>query len=199
MTFYPIKRIFVLLVAVVVLIVISLLYLLSSHCWFGCKDKQSHIHAKIEDKPISIIWVDRVDPPVLATHIMQNTVNKETAHIEADNPIAKQTASDVVTKTVHKKVVSEAVQKDNAGADVYNSSRWAVQLASFSEQENAVQLVSRLKNLGYPSFIRQQYNSGNKIAKVLVGPLADRLQAKEVLEKCRVKFDLTGYIVKYKG
>jgi DedD protein len=78
-----------------------------------------------------------------------------------------------------------------------NNDRYGVQLASFSQQINAQQLVNRLRQHGYTaSYTPIQGNKGRAIYKVVVGSLAQKEAALILQKKLATNLKLSGFIVK---
>jgi DedD protein len=57
---------------------------------------------------------------------------------------------------------------------------WAVQLGSFSSQENAERLAADLRKQGYAAFLSQLYTTDGALHRVRVGPQKDRDSAESV-------------------
>lgn len=57
---------------------------------------------------------------------------------------------------------------------------WAVQLGSFSSQENAERLAADLRNQGYAAFLSQVQTDGGQLHRVRIGPQKDRESAEEI-------------------
>lgn len=76
---------------------------------------------------------------------------------------------------------------------------WAVQVASFSSEENALSLSHRLRKKGYSAFTQNQVNSkGKKIWFVRVGPELAREDADKLKTKLRGKPGFKdAYVVRY--
>lgn len=57
---------------------------------------------------------------------------------------------------------------------------WAVQLGSFSAQENAERLASTLREQGYAAFLSQVQNDSGQLHRVRIGPQKDRESAEAI-------------------
>jgi len=78
-----------------------------------------------------------------------------------------------------------------------NNARYGVQLASFSQQINAQQLVNKLRQHGYTaSYTPIQGNQGQAIYKVVVGSLAEKEAALSLQKKLASNLKLNGFVVK---
>lgn len=57
---------------------------------------------------------------------------------------------------------------------------WAVQLGSFSNQENAERLAASLRDQGYAAFLSQLDTGGGSLHRVRIGPQKDRAGAESI-------------------
>jgi len=89
------------------------------------------------------------------------------------------------------KLASKPVHLEKAVSEAY-----AVQLASFSVQENAEKLVSRLRDQGYKAQYVTISSGDNAFYKVTVGQLDDRDDAHALKEKLSESMQLHGFVVK---
>lgn len=71
---------------------------------------------------------------------------------------------------------------------------WAVQLGSFSNQENAERLAADLRGQGYAAFLSQLRTNGGSLHRVRIGPQKDRAGAEDVAEKLGAA-GLSGQVV----
>lgn len=75
---------------------------------------------------------------------------------------------------------------------------WVVQIASFSQKDNADKLVQQLQAKGYAAYIKQNKTSDNKvIMKILVGPEASLEMAQAVQKKLENELHIRGVVLKY--
>ena len=111
-------------------------------------------------------------------------------------------ASLIVTNESESHQVKSAGDQKIARSSIQTGSgvMWAVQLASFTDKANAQRLVSRLQTAGFTAYTRTSNTGGvSTMTRVFVGPWQEVAQAKEVLEKCRIKFALQGLVVQDKS
>lgn len=76
---------------------------------------------------------------------------------------------------------------------------WVVQLASFSEAENAIALRDRLRASGYPAFTESTHTQRGSVIRVYVGPERDQAQVRESVEALERETQLKGIVVRYSG
>ena len=64
---------------------------------------------------------------------------------------------------------------------------WAVQMGSFSNQQNAERLAADLRKDGYAAFLSQLQTGSGKLHRVRIGPQKDRVSAESVAAKLSAK------------
>ena len=74
---------------------------------------------------------------------------------------------------------------------------WVVRLGSFSDAENASNLVTRLQAAGYKAYTRAIRSDQGALTGVFVGPWLDRGQVNEYQQKLQEEFSLAGLVVRY--
>lgn len=79
-------------------------------------------------------------------------------------------------------IVAEAEAAEKAGS-ASTTGMWAVQLGSFSSQENAERLAAELRQSGFAAFLSKHQASGTALHRVRVGPQKDRASAEAVAVK----------------
>jgi DedD protein len=87
--------------------------------------------------------------------------------------------------------IKKEMNKELAKRQIY-----AVQLASFSQQDNAKSLVNRLRNKGYVATYNKSTGKQGDIYKVLVGQVYARDEAQILQKKLAESMQLNGFIVK---
>ncbi len=80
--------------------------------------------------------------------------------------------------------VQEAVPA-SAGTATSETGLWAVQLGSFSNQQNAERLAAELRKQGYAAFLSQIKTGDSSLHRVRVGPQKDRDAAEAVAGKLK--------------
>ncbi|MEJ2534970.1 MAG: SPOR domain-containing protein, partial [Gammaproteobacteria bacterium] len=73
--------------------------------------------------------------------------------------------------------------------------RWVVQVGSFSERENADQLVFRLRDSGYRASSAAVSSGGTTSYKVRVGPVIERSDAVALAEEIRASLGIEGLVM----
>ena len=74
---------------------------------------------------------------------------------------------------------------------------WAIQLGSFSSEENAKLLEQRLKNQGFKAFVEKLYMRPGTVFRVRVGPELDEAKAKQLQARLEKEISLKGILVRY--
>lgn len=77
-------------------------------------------------------------------------------------------------------------------------SAWVIQVGSFSQRDNAEDLVERLRKAGFDTMAPQPAQvSGKTVYRVQVGPEADRKRAEQLVTRIKQVADLTGTVMSY--
>ncbi|MGH8534346.1 MAG: SPOR domain-containing protein [Gammaproteobacteria bacterium] len=74
---------------------------------------------------------------------------------------------------------------------------WAIQLGSFSSEENAKLLEQRLRNQGFKAFVEKLYMRPGTVFRVRVGPELDEAKAKQLQARLEKEISLKGILVRY--
>ncbi|MGH8511505.1 MAG: SPOR domain-containing protein [Gammaproteobacteria bacterium] len=74
---------------------------------------------------------------------------------------------------------------------------WAIQLGSFSSEENAKLLEQRLKNQGFKAFVEKLYMRPGTVFRLRVGPQLDEAKAKQLQARLEKEISLKGILVHY--
>lgn len=161
-------------------------------------------------EPVKIALAEPVKTPVISdtpkpiSQLAQ--IQTPNTHI-SNKPAGKSINTSVLNKTIlnktelHKTAVKIQAQspavKATAASVSAAISHYGVQLASFTQQVNAQQLVNRLRQHGYLATYTPIYlKKGQRIYKVVVGSLAQRDEALHLQKKLAQNLKLSGFIVK---
>ena len=79
-------------------------------------------------------------------------------------------------------------------AETSSTGMWAVQLGSFSNEENADKLATGLRDQGYAAFLSQLNRNGSPLHRVRIGPQKDRDSAEAIAAQL-LKSGHTGQVV----
>lgn len=131
----------------------------------------------------------------------------ETAKVASENNTnpGKQKGAELketaITDESDSSVVSPAIEpsisKQTIGAGFENAA-WVIQVASFSDQTNAVSFVSRLKEAGYKTYRRSGTSkNGKKIYRIFVGPFIEKNLAVKAMAKINQVFASNGILLAY--
>lgn len=74
---------------------------------------------------------------------------------------------------------------------------WAVQLASFADEDNARQLRQRLNDDGYNALLSHVKTDDKKLVRVAIGPLLTREDAEALLQKLSAAYDLEARLMAF--
>ena len=145
-----------------------------------------------QSRPVIIGNVETIEPEVAATV----SLIEEVTELVEEPSVVIATAESVrdVEITESAPVFSrEVMQLSDAGLP----QGWVVRLGSFSDSENASNLVTRLQDAGYKAYSRVMRSSQEALTGVFVGPWLDRGQANEYQQKLQEEFSLAGLVVRY--
>ena len=145
-----------------------------------------------QSRPVIIGNVETIEPEVAATV----SLIEEVTELVEEPSVVIATAESVrdVEITESAPVFSrEVMQLSDAGLP----QGWVVRLGSFSDSENASNLVTRLQDAGYKAYSRVMRSSQEALTGVFVGPWLDRGQVNEYQQKLQEEFNLAGLVVRY--
>ena len=145
-----------------------------------------------QSRPVIIGNVETIEPEVAATV----SLIEEVTELVEEPSVVIATAESVrdVEITESAPVFSrEVMQLSDAGLP----QGWVVRLGSFSDSENARNLVTRLQDAGYKAYSRVMRSSQEALTGVFVGPWLDRGQVNEYQQKLQEEFSLVGLVVRY--
>lgn len=117
-------------------------------------------------------------------------------------------ASDVVERAAElaAEVDEEGFQTDSSGTRIGEpvlaeaddvTQVWAVQVASFSDEANALKLRDRLRGDDYEAFISTARQKGEVVSRVAVGPLLDRTEAQALRDTLSKSLALDARVVAF--
>ena len=158
---------------------------------------QSSAVQKIEGAGEGVQTTELIPSPADKT-----TTQPPAAVLQKNLPSAEIAQLREAVDTLMDKVTGAASQKTEnkipPQAEPVVGSAWAIQLASFSEQGNAVKLRDTLLSQGEKSYLRRSdVPAGKAIYRVYVGPMLKDSDANAALERLKVKHALKGILVKY--
>ena len=145
-----------------------------------------------QSRPVMVGNVETIEPEVAATV----SLIEEVAELVEEPSVAIATAEPIsdVEITESAPIFSREVpQLSDAGLP----QGWVVRLGSFSDSENASNLVTRLQDAGYKAYSRVMRSSQESLTGVFVGPWLDRGQVNEYQQKLQEEFSLVGLVVRY--
>jgi len=147
----------------------------------------------IPSRPVIVGDVELVEEAVLDAVV--DTADSVTQVIadELPEPVA-EVAESIVEISESEAIFSrETPQLDAAGLP----QGWVVRLGSFSDADNARNLMVRLQDAGYKAYTRDMNSTQGALTGVFVGPWLDRGQVNEYQQKLQEEFSLAGLVVRY--
>ena len=73
---------------------------------------------------------------------------------------------------------------------------WIVQVGSFSNEDNANQLVKKLNVQSFNAFVVEREKNDGELFRVRIGPFDEKNQAMKVLSMIEEKFGFVGFLIK---
>lgn len=141
-----------------------------------------------EENQTIILNRDRTEPVPVASSNNPPAAEPQESQEQQERPVSSTTPAPAPRREVEpeQKPEPEPAQKAPevvvaAVAEPASSTgMWAVQLGSFSDQDNAEKLATELKKLGFVAFRSQLSTSSGELHRVRVGPQKDRESAEAV-------------------
>ncbi len=145
------------------------------------------------------------------SHKQQKTPTKlaQTAIIQESSTVVVETTKPKTTAMYPKVSPQKAMgipplrrhgHQDAAGypvVDVYPVTAWVVQVGSFIEDQNAKELVARLRKQHYHAYTRRLNTPMGIVTRVYIGPEIRRDRADKLLLKMQEKYSIKGVVMPY--
>ena len=84
--------------------------------------------------------------------------------------------------------VNQKTEPVTAGVDTGDLSAWVVQLGSFTDKNNAQELIKTLRKDGYTAYIEELNSSGSISHRVRIGPEMTRKKADHIRQRIAKKY-----------
>lgn len=152
--------------------------------------KVAHVDIPIESKP-----------PQFAVSSQATETDSRTVIPRVPNELALKQSHvsqpPIIKIDLSKKTALKSLQNSAKKSSQQVVQRYAVQLASFSNQVNAQSLVNQLAKKGYKaSYIKANGKQGKLFYKVIVGDASQKNEAIDLQKKLANNLQLNGFIVK---
>lgn len=182
---------------------------------------EEEVPIKVEPKPLPKATpkiqqaVNNETPPSTKTahKIKEPKVEEEEAIKIEPKPLAKPTKA--VAKSEHKPkmpataqnkkslskpdLIKQDIEREINTEMAATAAGWGVQLGVFADRSNANELVKRLQKHGFHAFVKIEHSGKKKIAKVYIGPEANRQAADKTLRALKSKMQLSGIVVRVRA
>lgn len=159
------------------------------------------------DKPIEI---DDVPDTGISQElsIAEPTPEISTEDLTVTEPIvetAQIAELEEIRDSVEKRVDSEGFDSESNALlgtptiteETAETARWAIQLASFSQQLSASNFVDQIVADGYSSWVHSTKVNDSKVHRVIVGPYISREDASMKLNELKEKYNLQPILVDF--
>jgi DedD protein len=121
-----------------------------------------------------VLDLDRKDPVPVATG---NAPTQKQEQEPPPKPVVKQAEPETVEPDPEPEAEPAKPAAEKSAADASSTGMWAVQLGSFSDQENAERLAADLRKQGFAAFLSQHSTGSVAQHRVRIGPQKDRESA----------------------
>lgn len=136
--------------------------------------------------PATLQLNDTAKTTVAKVEHLTPVVQKEKSVVFQETKQGNNSARDLSKKKVSFQAVPNAIPQ-----------AWVLQLGSFTDKVNAMQLVNQLRQMKLDAYTRSEHQNGTKVVQVFVGPYI-QIEAVEGLQKdLRLRLQLQGVIKKY--
>jgi len=191
------------IVGTVVLLALALIFL--PIIFDGEGSYQAPVSSRIPDTPVISILPEPIQSrPVIVGDV--ETVEPDIATTvslieEAAEPAEEATVASVIEELTSDVEITESTAIFSREVPQLSAAGlpqgWVVRLGSFSNSENAANLVTRLQGAGYKAYTRDIRSAQGTLTAVYVGPWLDRGQVNEYQQKLQEEFSLAGLVVRY--
>ncbi len=195
------------IVGTVVLLALALIFL--PIIFDGEGSYQPPVSSRIPDAPIISILPE----PIPSRPVITGTV--ETVEPDAATTVSLiEEVVELVEEPIAEPITASVADEPIADVEITESTAifsreipqlgddglpqgWVVRLGSFSDSENASNLVTRLQDAGYKAYTRDIRSGQGILTGVFVGPWLDRGQVNEYQQRLQEEFSLAGLVVRY--
>lgn len=112
--------------------------------------------------------------------------------------LSKDFSKPLTKLTLKKKPPISDKNLDKNGLFNLKTPAWVIQLGSFKDKNNALQLVNQLRANGYNAFIQEISTAFGQSTRVFVGPENKQVNARAIAERLQAEMDMHGIIISYK-
>jgi len=140
--------------------------------------------------------------PTVLENVESENIESGKSQKDDDLIIEQKMVAEKVISAGENSAEKQALEQKQATTEVAGNttvglSAWIVQLGSFTEEDNAQSLNTKLRQAGYPSFVEPVKKDGKISYRVRVGPEIKRSEADSLLKKLKDKMQLDGIVVSY--
>lgn len=159
----------------------------------GQDDQQTQtiVLDRVRDEPVPAQENPQTEAPDQPANDAMPQIVEEAAVVEEAPANAATAALTKTPKPEPPKPEQQPVVESNPPASTTTSATgmWAVQLGSFSNQENAERLAADLRKQGFAAFLSQLSTTSGQLHRVRIGPQKDR----EAAEKMAARLQKAGH------
>lgn len=181
------------------------------------KTRQASFQSKIPARPIELVREDLKEEVVnrnqqLQTELdklgsaprkqkqTQPSVQEEKPEVSVNSSSSESSiAKPSITKPPQVQTKpTEALQVSKQKiSDKFSDAAWVIQIASFSNRDNAVSFVEKLKKAGHKAYRRESAKQGKTIYRIFVGPYIEKERATKALAELKKLTDSRGILLPF--
>ena len=168
------------LIGAIVLVSIGVIFIPALLDGSGYKSRHARsieIPAEPKFAPLTQLEVEKIKTPV--------EVRKERAKKQPKPQVKSQEKKTETKKVIVKKKPAEPIQA------------WALQVATFSQEANALVLQDKLRADKHPAYVSATKVDGKQKYKVRIGPVVDKKRVEKLKETIKIIHKLDGYVVRH--
>lgn len=181
------------IVGTVVLLALGLIFL--PIIFDGEGSYQPPVSSRIPEPPEVPILAEPVPsrPAIIAERDAPEPAADTTPEAPAEQTQAEPTEPEVEVVESEPAFQREIPRLEDSGLPA----GWVVRLGTFSNADNANNLVERLQSAGYKGYAREVESNQGRMTAVYVGPWLERERVEEFQRQLQEQFDLAGMILRY--
>ena len=146
---------------------------------------------EILPKPVAAVPMTSVAEPQQAPST-ESPVSEAPA-VTDQQPVSAEPAETIPTTNV----ADTPVERSGSETGRTTPTAWLIQVASFTQQENANRLVDRLRQADMPAQLHEVTVAGKHLYRVQMLPQLDRKDAEKLIERIKKEFNLNATLRRY--
>ncbi len=162
----------------------------------GGRDEMPIFGSNIPDKPRAIEKLKSLelpkpaDIPAVSDEVRVPVDERLPApKVDVAKPVKEE-----APKAGNNKLLDKLLGKDNKPVTI---NAWVVQVGSFSNRDNALELEKKLRQHKFAAFVEQVKNKDGSVYRVRVGPETQRDKAEQQMQAIRKQLKINGVVMSH--